>query len=66
MPFGGGGGGAGGNTILTLWESVIVLCFVVIPAFFFRKIGYINFVSKSVCPSVLTSVRHVSCKCISS
>ena len=34
----------------------------VIPTFFFRKKGYINFVSKSV----RTSVRHVSCKCISS
>ena len=44
---------------------------VVIPAFFFRKKWYINFVSKSVRrpsvrPSVRTSVRHVSCKCISS
>ena len=43
----------------------------IIPAFFFRKKGYINFVSKSVRrpsvrPSVRTSVRHVSCKCISS
>ena len=35
----------------------------VIPAFFFRKKGYINFVSKSVC---CPSVHHVSCKCISS
>ena len=48
---------------------------VIIPAFFFRKKGYINFMSKSVSrpsvcpsvrPSVRTSVRHVSCKCISS
>ena len=31
---------------------------VIIPAFFFRKKGYINFVSKSVCrPSVRLSVR---------
>ena len=41
-------------------------CHVIIPAFFFRKKGYINFVSKSVrrpsvrlsvCPSVRPSVR---------
>ena len=44
---------------------------VIIPAFFFRKKGYINFVPKSVRrPSVRAcvraSVRHVSCKCITS
>ena len=33
--------------------------------FFVRKIGYINFVPKSVClPSVRLSLRHVSCNCI--
>ena len=41
-----------------------------IPAFFFRKKGYINFLPKvgplSVCPSVRMCVCHVSCKCIPS
>ena len=43
-----------------------------IPAFFFRKKGILiscqsrSVVRPSVCPSVRTSVRHVSCKFISS
>ena len=57
---------------LTSWLLLVIF---IIPAFFFRKKGYINFVSKSVrrpsvrlsvCPSVRASVCHVSCKCISS
>ena len=52
---------------------------VIIPPFFFRKKGYINFVPKSVrrpsvrasvrpcvCASVRLCVRHVPCNCISS
>ena len=61
--------------IILISYKIPVFDVVVIPAFFFRKKGYINFVSKSVRrpsvrpsvrPSLRTSVRHVSCKCISS
>ena len=38
---------------------------IILPAFFFRKKVYINFVSKSVRPSVRAFIRHISCKCIS-
>ena len=42
-------------------KGVVLLLFVVIPAFFFRKKGYINFCNKvspsSVCPSVRLCVR---------
>ena len=49
------------------WCSVCFSERLIIPAFFFRKKGYINLVPNLVRrPSVCPSVRHVSCKCISS
>ena len=40
---------------------------IIIPAFFYRKKGYINSIPRSVRhPSVCASEHHVSCKCISS
>ena len=40
---------------LILMGNRELVALIVIPAFFFRKKGYINFVSKSVCPSVRPS-----------
>ena len=53
--------------LLPIYHITVRACSIIIPAFFFRKKGYINFVSKSVRrPSICPSVPHVSCKCISS
>ena len=54
-----------------LFKIIFIYFYFFIPALFFKKKGYINFVPKSVrrpsvCLSVCASVRHVSCKCISS
>ena len=49
---------------LRCWVAAleILTCWVIIPAFFFRKKGYINFVPKSVRrPSVRASVRPCVC-----
>ena len=45
-----------------LWHTIQLFVVVIIPAFFFRKKGYINFVPKLVRrPSVRASVRPCGC-----